>query len=81
MIFNEKVERNKKLRLMVLDGSTFVEAAKTFGIKPNSVRVIFLRECRKLNAAKFDAGILKESSNNYITPPISYLRDNKHFFI
>lgn len=75
-----KVERNKEMRLLVIGGSTFVAVARKYGISFPCVRGIVLRECRKINSDKFDAGILEGATNNYKTPPLSYLRDNAEVF-
>ncbi len=77
----EKTDRNISIRVLVLNGSRFSEVSKLFGISSHSVRTVFLRECRKLNPEKFDDGILRGSTNNYLTPPISYLRENKKYFL
>jgi hypothetical protein len=78
---NEKGERNHEIMKAVLNGSKLAIVGIDFNISANTVRTIFLRECRKRNSNKYESGILKGATNNYKTPPLKYLRENKSFFL
>lgn len=76
----EKSVRNNEIRRLVIGGEKFTDVANKYGISSNSVRVIVLRECLKLNSELYLNGILKGSTNNYASPPLGYLREHFEVF-
>lgn len=73
-------EEQRVLVRRVLDGESVTEVAMGVNRTPSCVRQHLQRLCRNADPALYEAGILSGSTNNYCTPPLKYLRENKRAF-
>lgn len=59
---------------------TVTSISKSLGVTPPAVLYKIHRVCSRANRETYRAGIRLGSSNNYRTPPLKYLRENKGAF-
>ena len=72
---------HREIVARVLRGDESVtDIAKSLGVTPPGVQIKLQRLCRRANPEIYEAGIKHGSTNNYRTPPLQYLRDNKRAF-
>ena len=72
-----KADRNKRLFNAVLDGMSFKEAGKEFGVGPVRARSVFLREMRNAGAEIWDEGVKAGVGGAYASPSLKWARENK----
>jgi len=74
-------ERMYQLIQIVLNGESFRAADRKLGFCKNGSRTAFQRWIRKINPELYDKGIRHDAYDNYVTPPLEYLRKNKDRFL
>jgi hypothetical protein len=74
------LNKNHEIIKRILEGENVTDVARSLCITPSSVQVKMRRVLKRANPEKYEAGIIYRSTNNYITPPLKYLRDNKADF-
>jgi predicted transcriptional regulator len=74
------LNKNHDIIKRILEGENVTDVARSLHITPTSVQVKMRRVLKRANPEKYEAGIIYRSTNNYITPPLKYLRENKADF-
>jgi hypothetical protein len=71
----------KRIVTLVLNGEQISDAAKQVGLSIPPTRSRLFLFCERVNPTVYANGIRHGESNSYKTPPLQYLRDNKHHFL
>lgn len=64
----------------VFNGETVSGVARSLGVTPPSVLMKIQKVCRFSNSEVYEKGIRHTETNNYMTPPLKYLIENKNKF-
>lgn len=74
---NNTLAEQRTVVARVLNGERITDVAKSLGVSASAVRMKVEKFCSKANPRLYAAGITGTTNR---TPPLRYLRDNKHEF-